>query len=119
MIVVARSDAQNIPVWFNDGERLPVLAIMLMPSGGPKFLLWSKKQLSIGLFPVIEFDVVDPTLPTQWVAKTGLNGQVELSPREWQIDGFWERYHDEDPEALKIFQQCWEALVGEMPVGGE
>ena len=113
MIVVVRNDVPNVPVWFDAGEKLPVLSIMIMPSGGPKYLLWSTKQSSVGLFPTVEFDVLDPALPQLWIAKTGLSGQVELSPREWQVDGFWERYHDEDPEALRLFRGCYEILVGE------
>jgi hypothetical protein len=113
VIVAVKTDAKSVPVWFEKGEKLPVLAIMLMLSGGPKFLLWSNKQLSVGLFPIAEFDVVDPTLPGHWVAKTGPNGHIEFSPAEWQPEGFWERYHEEDPEAVKIFQKCRDALIAE------
>lgn len=111
MIVIPRSDAESVPVWFDCEERLPVLAVMLMPTGGPKLLLWSKKQATAALFSATEFVVSDATLPTQWIARIEPNGHVELSPREWQTNGFWERYHNEDPAALKIFERCREALM--------
>lgn len=116
MIVKALKTASRVPVWFDDGEHLPVLAMVAASPDGAKFLLWSKKQASVGLFPVADFEIVDPILPAQWVAKTSLNGQIEFSPKEWQADGFWERYHDEEPNALGVFQKWFEALAGHMGV---
>lgn len=113
MKVVARTSSKDVPMWFDNEKILPVLAFFLMPSSGPKFLLWSKKQLTVALFPIADFEVVDPTLPAQWIAKTAPNGHIEFSPKDWQADGFWGGYHEGDPEAAQIFHRCYEALVSE------
>ena len=111
MIVVPKEGAAaNLPVWFAAGERITVLAMMFTPSGGLKFLAWSKKQTSVGMFPVAEFDIIDRSVPSGWVAKTGPNGQFELSPKDWQTTGFWERYHEDDPAAVQTFERWSEAL---------
>lgn len=93
-------------------EDLPVLAIMFMPSGGLKLLLWSHNQGSTGLFPVSDFEVLDATLPRQWVACIGQNGYLQFSPEEWQAENFWELYQDEDPQAVETFHRCMEAIDG-------
>jgi hypothetical protein len=113
MIVAPRNDASCVPVWFDSGEIIAVLAITVMTSGGPKFLLWSNKQQSTGLFPVGEFEVVDPRIPNQWVCKTTPAAHIELSPEEWQSDGFWERYHDEEPQAVEVFHRWRKILSGD------
>lgn len=110
MIVIAKPQAESIDRWLKVGGRLTVLSIVSTPNGGSKFLLWSESQLAAALFPASDFNIADTTMPTLWSPKIDLNGYVELSPLEWQSDGFWEQFHDGDPNALRTFERAREAM---------
>jgi hypothetical protein len=103
MKVIARTNARSVDGWLDPDVRLSVLAIQSRPTDGSMLLLWSERQATAVLFPASDFDVIDDDLPSAWGVKVDLNGYIELAPREWLKDGFWERYHDGDPEAEAAF----------------
>ncbi|TDC14649.1 hypothetical protein [Kribbella albertanoniae] len=58
------------------------------------------------------FETVDPGVPPNWVATIRDGGFLALGPARWR-DGFWERYFDDDPEAIVTFEAERTAIVGE------
>lgn len=52
------------------------------------------------------FDVIDPREPEDWVAETGLDGERYAYPAALNRPGFFEDFHDGDPEAVTTFWQC-------------
>ncbi|MFJ2994838.1 hypothetical protein [Pandoraea sp. NPDC087047] len=55
------------------------------------------------------FDVVDPAVPNDWTFLDFGSGRYSIAPREFGGD-FWDRFHDENPEAEKTFEQVIERL---------
>ncbi|MFN9001752.1 MAG: hypothetical protein ACK5VW_06815 [Holosporales bacterium] len=50
------------------------------------------------------FDIVDGSVPSEWVVTKFDHGVVWLSPKEFLGD-FWELYHEGDEEAERIFAE--------------
>ena len=66
------------------------------------------------LFEIQFFDIVNEHLPDNWIfypfKHFGVSpGYYELSPKEFTGD-FWDRFHDSDEQAEKIFQQVKKKL---------
>ncbi len=49
------------------------------------------------------FEIIDPNEPEFWNCKYGEEGERYCYPPEWCSVGFFEDYHDDVPEAQKIF----------------
>lgn len=62
-----------------------------------------------GLFDMAFFDVVDPRIPPGWLMADMGDGYYRLGPSEFDGD-FWDRFHDGDPDAEKLFEQVVEKL---------
>ncbi|WP_425056730.1 hypothetical protein [Pseudomonas abyssi] len=113
MKVSAKSSALSAVGWLEKGEFLTVLAVSVTPFEGVKLLLWSSLQESVSLFPGADFYVVDNCLSRRWVFSVDSQGGVYLAPDAWQIDGFWERYHDGDPVAEQVFTKEMDFILSE------
>lgn len=48
------------------------------------------------------FVVVDDRLPDGWVRDEYPDGEYFIGPPETESRGFWERWHDGDPEAKRV-----------------
>ena len=105
MKVIAKPSAPSIVGWLEEGKCLIVLAVSIAPHEETKFLLWSDAQQSVALFPGRDFNVVDGRLSQRWVFSVDFRGFVYLAPDLWQVDGFWEKYHDGDAVAEQVFEQ--------------
>jgi hypothetical protein len=116
VIVIAKGGVESTERWFRPAEELVVLSIMSSPATGSKLLLWSDSQSAVAFFPASDFVIVDAALSPLWSAKIDLNGYVELSPGEWQYDGFWERYHAEEPGAVSVFERTKTAMQCRQPL---
>ena len=116
MRVIAKVSAPSIVGWLEKGKCLTVLALSVAPHEEVKFLLWSDKQESVALFPGIDFDVVDGRLSQRWVFNLDSQGFVNLAPKLWLLDNFWEKYHDGDLWAERVFEQEKALVWGEFSV---
>lgn len=113
MKVVAKPGAKSIIGWLDSEKVLTVLAISSNRTEGSEFLIWSEPNDSAALFPASDFMIKDGSLPPIWVATIDANGFVFLAPREWQVDGFWERYHDGEASAESAFMDGMTSILGE------
>lgn len=59
------------------------------------------------------FDVLEPTVPGDWVRMDGDDGDWYLDPPEVAAPGFYERWHDDDPVALALFAKVFARLEAE------
>jgi len=57
------------------------------------------------LYPKKYFDVVDPTIPKNWVWKKFEDKTYYAAPPEFAELGFFERWHDHKESARKIFDE--------------
>jgi hypothetical protein len=46
-------------------------------------------------------------------------GVVHIGPESWQRPGFWERYYNDDPEAVAIYEREVKQMLAEDLGAGE
>ncbi len=57
------------------------------------------------LYPKKYFDVVDPTIPKNWVWKKFEDKTYYAAPPEFAEPGFFERWYEHEESARKIFDE--------------
>ena len=90
--------------WLSFGVEYLVLSIHTCSDGSQKYLIWSEKQYSVGLFSVSEFKIVDHSISTNWIISLDWNGCLIAGPEKWMGPDFWDQYND-SPEANAIFEE--------------
>lgn len=56
------------------------------------------------------FEVLETTIPADWVTINGNDGDYYTDPAELAAPGFYERWHDRDPLARAQFLHAFERL---------
>ncbi len=56
-------------------------------------------------WPSEMFMTTDAELPSTWVAQVGEGGVLRMGPAAFLTEGFWERYFDQEPEAMRVFDE--------------
>ena len=85
--------------WVTVGREYIVLEILAVFRGRVSLRLVTDDARSLGLFSADCFVTVDSAIPSNWVARVREGGLLELAPDAWLVDGFWDRYYDQDPNA--------------------
>lgn len=67
MKVVPKEQAKSIENWLSPKEAVTVLAVYSSSTTGSRFLLWSKKQSAVALFPAMDFELIDDSLPRTYL----------------------------------------------------
>lgn len=102
-------DARGNPVeqspWLTIGKVYLVLAVSFGTEPGPSLRLIGDGQNGVALFRWKEFEVVSSIVPPTWIIFPGLKSIVQLAPEPWTQPGFWERYYDRNPDAVRIFEE--------------
>jgi hypothetical protein len=98
-------EPQDQSCWLTIGKRYEVLEILFFRDRGWLLRLIGDVPNGVALFQLEMFEIVDPRIPPNWIATWGDKGTFCLSPRPWTDTGFWERYYDRDPKAIKIFEE--------------
>ena len=81
-----------------------VISVLYTPSSGTEFTIETDGDNYPALFSSKYFDLIDARLPPNFMYKFYENGITQLRPLAF--DGnFWERFHDGDPEAEKVFEE--------------
>jgi hypothetical protein len=70
---------------------------------------------AIALFFLEEFEVVSAKIPDVWIAAWYPKGGFALTTEAWNRDGFWEAYYDQDPVALRKFEDGRRQIVDADP----
>ena len=103
MIVTPKSDAKAVTDgWLNAGATYVVLFIQTCRQN---LLIWSDNENTAVLFPLSEFDVIDTSIPPNWVVSVDLTGSLVLGPERWMEDDFWDRYNEEEAAAIELFEE--------------
>lgn len=102
-------DSGEIPAqtsrWCTIGKIYDVLMI-LIEGGQAQLRLISDEREVPALFPLTDFEIVDGSLPANWIiAATTAGGGVALTPERWADVGFWEAFFNREPDALATFEQ--------------
>lgn len=56
-------------------------------------------------WPSDMFMTSDAALPSTWVAQVGEGGVLRMGPAPFLAEGFWERYFDREPEAMRVYDE--------------
>jgi len=89
--------------WLTVGSIYQVLSVFISINGTIEYRLISDDNCTPALFNAVQFKIVSENLSPNWVANHELETYFELAPKSWTTDGFWERYFDGEPEAIKCF----------------
>jgi len=101
IVQYTKQDDQN---WLRTGSNYAVQAIYFDQQQGARYRIISDDAGTPALFPVIDFTIVDGSLPASWCAHVHANGDFELSPPAWLEQGFWVRFFDNDADAKRVFE---------------
>jgi hypothetical protein len=63
------------------------------------------------LFHRDQFEIVSPKMPPTWIMFCGPKSLIKLAPEPWTHPGFWERYYNQDRDAIAIFEQERKKIV--------
>ena len=89
--------------WLTLGKVYNVLSVEYTPEG-LSYRLKSEQNNQPALFPISDFKVESNDIPSAWVIREE-SGSIELSPKEWCVEGFWEDFFDGEKYALDTFQR--------------
>jgi len=98
--------------WVTIGSEYTVLAVSATPDhrfsvrldlGDKAPVLWDSEM----------FETTDPIIPSVWVARFSPGGSLQLAPPRWLERGFWERYFDNETDAVAVFEEDRRRILGE------
>jgi hypothetical protein len=112
-------DSRGNPVerssWLTIGKTYPVLSMIFQSNGERLLRLIGDGQNGVALFKWESFEVVTSDVPANWRIDLDEHGRVELAPKPWITLGFWNRFYDQDAEAIRIFQEERKKIIDAEP----
>lgn len=105
MRVRLKAESEKHKGWLRPGETYSVLEILFSHSKTPEFRIYSPLENTPAMFEAAEFVIEDNTIPGNWRINLVGDSSFKLTPQPWAERGFWERYFDQDPEAIRIFNE--------------
>jgi hypothetical protein len=96
---------QDNSPWLTLGKVYLVLEMYFGAVGRRSFRLLGDGLNGPALFQWECFGFVSHSVPPQWIIIAKDNGSILLTPKLWSENRFWERYYDQEAEALKVFDQ--------------
>jgi len=101
----AFGNAQESSAWLTIGKVYHVLSIILDGHGNWLLRLVGDTAPGGGFFPLHQFEVLTSKIPDTWIVTWNNNGVFELTTNEWNQLGYWERYFENDAEAIRVFEE--------------
>jgi hypothetical protein len=96
--------------WINKNEECYVVEILSRINGETEYRLFgSKEPTTPAYFNSSEFEVIDGKIPKNWVVEQ-IEDTMFFIPAKFKEIGFWERYFDGVPDALKIFEEEYKII---------
>ena len=84
--------------WVTLDREYAVVSMLAEPGGRVQLQVLTDDGRSLGWFDSTNFMTVDDCIPSNWTARVGEGGVLELAPAVWLAPGFWEAYYDGDAE---------------------
>jgi hypothetical protein len=92
--------------WLRIGDVYDVLEVHA-GEDGRNLLRLVGRQSTPALFHVRAFTILDGRFPSTWTISSSEDAFV-LGPEPWREAGFWDRFFDREPEAVRIYEvECW------------
>jgi hypothetical protein len=100
--------------WVTVDREYTVAAVAAQVEGRVQVQLLNDTN-SLGWFDANCFLTVDPAIPANWTARIGEAGRLDLAPKDWLAEGFWELYYDGDPAARESVDRELAVILGGDP----
>jgi hypothetical protein len=86
-------------------EYTPIEVICL--SGKPNFRIISDLDPfeTPALYNSDQFLTTSTLIPSNWKIQSDEHGGITIAPQKWLRPGFWEDYFNQDPQAIKEFEE--------------
>jgi hypothetical protein len=104
-LIDARGNPQEHSPWLTVGKVYHVLSVLLDINGQWVLRLVGDGINGLALFNLEQFEFISARIPNTWIATWSTKGTFELTTEPWNRPGFWEKYYDRDPDALRIFEE--------------
>jgi hypothetical protein len=120
-VALLNSDGKPVDFspWLTLGKVYQVLSVFRDSSGKERFRILSNERdediASLGLHLESCFEVVSEFRPSNWCDRALKGGAVEIAPKAWQSEGFWEALYDGDPKAYQAFDRERQLILREEP----
>lgn len=96
---------------FTLGNTYLVLGVRFLPEARPAMIIVQRDSDGTPVMAELRnFDIVDSAIPTDWCLSDFGGGSYAIEPSAFSGD-FWDRYHDANPDAEKVFSQVVEVLA--------
>jgi hypothetical protein len=102
--MTARFIGSNGGNWLHQKCIYAIQSIYIDPNESCKYRILANEPNTPALFPAVDFEIVDGTMPPSWVVYDLGNRKFVIGPAAWTVSGFWERYFDDDQEARQKFE---------------
>jgi hypothetical protein len=102
----------DLSLWLTPHKEYLLLAILAQPDRNVLFRILSDDGRTPILADASLFAAPIQAVPDTWAGAVREGGVVEVGPRRWLELGFWERFFDGDPDAVRVFREEVESLGG-------
>ncbi len=102
--------------WLTIGRIYHVLEVSFEQKGVLKFRFLGDDKITPALHDAQQFELVSNKIPEEWCVKFVPDSFLELTPKAWAYDNFWEDYFNGEPEAERIFLEVTKKIVADEPV---
>ena len=100
--------------WLTVGRQYLVVSVVAVP-GRHVSLQIINDQSRLGMFDSRMFTTSHHSVPPNWVVKVSHEGVLEFAPEPWQEAGFWERFYNDEPEAIRICEEEISKILSDSP----
>lgn len=101
---VSLGDKPGESGWITVGQQYDVLSVMFTPNKPAKLRIMADNGETPFLADAALFVMSTQAIPGNWAMEVLRDGVIEIGPASWMKPGFWERYFDGDPTAVRSFR---------------
>ena len=103
--------------WLSTSREYVVLSVEEHHTGVAGYRIESDRSQGPALFRAPRFKIIDPSVPSCWIAHRLQGATVELAPPVFARAGFWEDYYNGDPRAVAEYRRIRDQLMIESTAG--
>ncbi len=108
-LIDALGRIEESSAWLTIGKIYAVLSVVQNTDFRWSLRLMGDDPNGVALFPLEQFEIITNTISPTWIVSW--DGCFSLGPAPWDGAGFWNRYYDRDPDALRIFDEEHKKIV--------
>jgi hypothetical protein len=97
--------------WLQLGKESIVLTLSIDALGRALVRIVDDRGAEPGLYSLNHFEIVEHTIPVNWAVTQVNSGGLFFGPLAWGKPGYWERYFENDPEAVRIFESEYHKIM--------